>query len=152
MLLYNYKKGDNMKKVIIYEETNNELVSNKFLNFIISLVCYAIVLVFVSLMFKSFYISNEYYGLYALIAAFIITILNKTIKPVLIVLTLPITTITMGLFYPVINVMILYITSFLMGNNFTISGFFTAFFASIVISIFNIFMDGLIIKPITRGD
>ena len=58
----------------------------------------------------------------------------------------------MGLFYPVINVMILYITSFLMGNNFTISGFFTAFFASIVISIFNIFMDGLIIKPITRGD
>lgn len=141
-----------MKKVIIYEETNNELVSNKFLNFIISLVCYAIVLVFVSLMFKSFYISNEYYGLYALIAAFIITILNKTIKPVLIVLTLPITTITMGLFYPVINVMILYITSFLMGNNFTISGFFTAFFASIVISIFNIFMDGLIIKPITRGD
>ena len=141
-----------MKKVIIYEKANNELVRNKFLNFIISLVCYAIVLVFVSLMFKSFYINNEYYGLYALIAAFIITILNKTIKPVLIVLTLPITTITMGLFYPVINVMILYITSFLMGNNFTISGFFTAFFASIVISIFNIFMDGLIIKPITRGD
>lgn len=141
-----------MKKVIIYESNNNELVNNKILSFIISLVCYAIVLIFVSLIFESFYISNKYYGLYALIGALIITVLNKTIKPVLVVLTLPITALTMGLFYPVINVIILYITSFLMGNNFTISGFFTAFFASILISLFNVFMDGLIIKPITRKD
>jgi len=141
-----------MKKVIIYEGNNNYLVKNSLLNFIISLVCYAIVLIFVSLLFKSFYINNEYFGLYAVISALVITILNKTIKPVLVVLTLPITALSMGLFYPVINVIILYITSFIMGNNFNISGFFTAFFASILISIFNIFMDGLIIKPITRKD
>lgn len=142
-----------MKKVIIYEEkSSNELVKNKLLNFIVSLICYAIVLIFVSLLFKSFYINNEYFGLYAVIAALIITILNKTIKPILVILTLPITALSMGLFYPVINVIVLYITSFIMGNNFTISGFFTAFFASILISIFNIFMDGLIIKPMTRKD
>ena len=141
-----------MKKVIIYEEKNEDLVNNKILNFIISLVCYAIVLILVSLIFDSFYISNKYFGLYGVIAALIITILNKTIKPVLIVMTLPITALTMGLFYPVVNMIILYITSFLMGNNFNISGFFTVFFASILISIFNIFMDGLIIKPITRKD
>lgn len=141
-----------MKKLIIIEENNNNLVENKLLNFIISLVCYAIVLILVSLMFDSFYISNKYFGLYALISALIMTVLNKTIKPVLVVMTLPITALTMGLFYPVINVIVLYITSFLMGNNFNISGFFTAFFASIIISIFNIFMDGLIIKPITRKD
>jgi len=141
-----------MKKVIIIEENNNELVENKLLNFIISLVCYAIVLILVSLMFDSFYISNKYFGLYAVIAALIMTVLNKTIKPVLVVMTLPITALTMGLFYPVINVIILYITSFLMGNSFNISGFFTTFFASIIISIFNIFMDGLIVKPITRKD
>lgn len=142
-----------MKKVIIYEEKSSDyLVKNKLLNFIISLICYAIVLIFVSLLFKSFYINNEYFGLYAVISALVITILNKTIKPVLVVLTLPITALSMGLFYPVINVIILYITSFIMGNNFNISGFFTAFFASILISIFNIFMDGLIIKPITRKD
>jgi len=141
-----------MKKVIIYEGNNNYLVKNSLLFFIISLVCYAIVLIFVSLLFKSFYINNEYFGLYAVISALVITILNKTIKPVLVVLTLPITALSMGLFYPVINVIILYITSFIMGNNFNISGFFTAFFASILISIFNIFMDGLIIRPIKRKD
>jgi len=143
-----------MKKLIIIEEESNKdtLVKNKLVNFIISLVCYAIVLILVSLLFKSFYINNEYFGLYALISALIITILNKTIKPVLVILTLPITAITMGLSYPIVNVIILYITSFIMGNNFIISGFFTAFFASILISFFNIFMDGLIIKPITKGD
>ena len=143
-----------MKKLIIIEEESNKdtLVKNKLLNFIISLVCYAIVLILVSLMFKSFYINNKYFGLYAIISALIITILNKTIKPVLVVMTLPITALTMGLSYPIVNMIILNITSFIMGNNFNISGFFTCFFASILISIFNIFMDGLIIKPMTRKD
>lgn len=142
-----------MKKLIIIEEesTKNELVKNKIVNFIISLVCYAIVLIMVSLLFDSFYINSKYFGLYAVIAALIINILNKTIKPVLVVMTLPINIITMGLTYPIVNMIVLYITSFIMGNNFNISGFFTAFFASILISIFNIFMDGLIIKPITRN-
>lgn len=142
-----------MKKMIIIEEesTKNNLITNKLVDFLVSLVCYAIVLILVSLLFKNFYINNKYYGLYALISALIINILNKTIKPVLVIMTLPITALSMGLFYPVINVIILYITSFIMGDNFNIEGFLTAFIASIVISIFNIFMDGFIIKPITKG-
>lgn len=141
-----------MKKMIIVEEesTKNNLVKNKFVNFIISLVCYALVLILVSMLFKDFYINNKYYGLYAVIAALIIDILNKTIKPVLVVMTMPLTAITLGLSYPIVNMIILYLTSFIMGNNFNITGFFTAFFASILISIFNIFMDGFIIKPITK--
>lgn len=142
-----------MKKLIIIEEksTKNELVKNKVINFIISLVCYAIVLIMVSLLFDSFYINSKYFGLYAVIAALIINILNKTIKPVLVVMTLPINIISMGFTYPIVNMIVLYMTSFIMGNNFNISGFFTAFFASILISIFNVFMDGLIIKPIKRN-
>lgn len=141
-----------MKKMIIAEEesTKNNLVKNKFVNFIISLVCYALVLILVSMLFKDFYINNKYYGLYAVIAALIIDILNKTIKPVLVVMTMPLTAITLGLSYPIVNMIILYLTSFIMGNNFNITGFFTAFFASILISIFNMFMDGFIIKPITK--
>lgn len=141
-----------MKKKIIVEEesTKNNLVKNKFVNFIISLVCYALVLILVSMLFKDFYINNKYYGLYAVIAALIIDILNKTIKPVLVVMTMPLTAITLGLSYPIVNMIILYLTSFIMGNNFNITGFFTAFFASILISIFNMFMDGFIIKPITK--
>lgn len=141
-----------MKKMIIVEEesTKNNLVKNKFVNFIISLVCYALVLILVSMLFKDFNINNKYYGLYAVIAALIIDILNKTIKPVLVVMTMPLTAITLGLSYPIVNMIILYLTSFIMGNNFNITGFFTAFFASILISIFNMFMDGFIIKPITK--
>lgn len=141
-----------MKKMIIVEEesTKNNLVKNKFVNFIISLVCYALVLILVSMLFKDFYINNKYYGLYAVIAALIIDILNKTIKPVLVVMTMPLTAITLGLSYPIVNMIILYLTSFIMGNNFNVTGFFTAFFASILISIFNMFMDGFIIKPITK--
>ena len=139
-------------KIILYEENNNELISNKIVSFIISLICYAVVLILVSLIFKSMYINNEYFGLYALIAALIITILNKLIKPVLVIMTLPITVLTMGLSYPIVNVIILNLTSFIMGNNFNVSGFLTTFFASILISIFNIFMDGLIIKPLIKKD
>ena len=141
-----------MKKMIIVEEesTKNNLVKNRFVNFIISLVCYALVLILVSMLFKDFYINNKYYGLYAVIAALIIDILNKTIKPVLVVMTMPLTAITLGLSYPIVNMIILYLTSFIMGNNFNITGFFTAFFASVLISIFNMFMDGFIIKPITK--
>lgn len=143
-----------MKKMIIVEEesTKNNLVKNKFVNFIISLVCYALVLILVSMLFKDFYINNKYYGLYALLAALIIDILNKTIKPVLVVMTMPLTAITLGLSYPIVNMIILYLTSFIMGNNFNITGFFTAFFASILISFFNMFMDGFIIKPIAKDN
>ena len=63
---------------------------------------------------------------------------------------MPLTAITLGLSYPIVNMIILFLTSFIMGNNFNITGFFTAFFASILISIFNMFMDGFIIKPITK--
>lgn len=141
-----------MKKMIIIEEesTKNNLVKNKFVNFIISLVCYALVLILVSMLFKDFYINNKYYGLYAVIAALIIGVLNKTIKPVLVVMTMPLTAITLGLSYPIVNMIVLYLTSFIMGNNFNITGFFTAFFASILISIFNMFMDGFIIKPMLK--
>jgi len=113
---------------------------------------YAIVLITVSVLFTSFEINNEYFGLYALLASIIIYILNQTIKPVLTFITLPITVLSMGLFYPIVNVLILYITSFILGKgNFQITGFIAPFFIAIVISFLNIIMEGLILKPITKG-
>lgn len=143
-----------MGKRIIIEDISNKdkrvrLVSNKFFEWLLYMVGYAIVLITVSLLFdKTFYISNEYYGLYAMLAAIIIYILNQTIKPILFYLTLPITALTLGLFYPLINVFILNITSFILGDNFQIHGFLLSFIVAIVISILNIFMEGMIIKPI----
>ena len=146
-----------MKKRIIIEEVNNDkvtnhfkrLVNNKFFEWLLYMVGYAIVLIAVSVMFdNTFYINNQYYGLYAFIMAIIIYILNQTIKPILVHLTLPITALTMGLFYPIINVFILYIASFILGDNFQIHGIILPFIIAIVISILNMFMEGMIIKPI----
>lgn len=150
-----------MKKRIVIEEvvnTNNndfisKLISNKFAKWLLYMLCYAIVLVTVSCMFhKTFYISNQYYGLYAVIAAIVIYILNQTIKPILFYLTLPITALTMGLFYPIINVLILYITSFILGDKFQIHGIILPFVIAIVISILNILMEGMVIKPIINKE
>lgn len=146
-----------MKKRIIIEDVSNEnevfpfkrLINNKFFEWLLYMVGYAIVLIAVSLMFdNSFYINNQYYGVYAFLASIIIYVLNQTIKPILVYLTLPITALSMGLFYPIINVFILNITSFILGDNFYIHGFFLSFIIAIVISILNMFMEGMIIKPI----
>ena len=146
-----------LKKRIIIEDVGNlkernhfkKLVDNKFFEWLLYMVGYAVVLIAVSVMFsKTFYINNQYYGLYALIAAIIIYVLNQTIKPILFYITLPITALTFGLFYPIINVLILYITSFILGSNFQINGFVLPFVIAILISILNMFMEGMIIKPI----
>ena len=146
-----------LKKQIIVEEINNpkeerkfkRLISNKFFEWLLYMFGYAVVLIAVSCMFsKVFYINNQYYGLYAFVGAVIIYLLNQTIKPILFYITLPITALTFGLFYPILNVLILYITSFILGNNFQINGIVLPFVIAILISILNMFMEGMIIKPI----
>ena len=148
-----YLSGDYMKKMIIIDEENNnklqrkKIFNNAIIEWLLYMVGYAIVLITTSVFFDSLEINNAYFGLYALFAAIIIYVLNQTIKPLLFYLTLPLTALTFGIFYPVINVIVLYITSFILGNNFNINNIFIAFFISLFISILNVFMEGLIIKP-----
>lgn len=141
-----------LKKNLIIEEKQERrrLVKNKFCEWLLYMICYAVVLIFVSFLFKSISINLDYFGLYALIAAIIIYILNQTIKPVLFYLTLPITALTMGLFYPILNLLVLYLTSFILGDNFQISGIIIPFFIAILISFLNILMEGIVIKPIVK--
>lgn len=144
-----------MKKKIIIEENSQSLITNqkkkidKLIEWLIYMIGYALVLIIVSVIFKkSLIINNEYFGLYALLATIIIYILNQTIKPILVYLTLPLTALTLGLFYPIINVLILYITSLILGKNFQIKGLIIPFVIAILISLLNIFVEGTIIKPI----
>jgi putative membrane protein len=69
----------------------------------------------------------------ALIVAVLLTALNILIRPILVVLTLPITLITLGLFTLVINAFLFwFLSSFIQG--FSVSGFFAAFFGALVVS------------------
>ncbi len=70
----------------------------------------------------------------ALIAAIMLGLLNLIIRPILIILTLPVTIITVGLFVLVINASLFWFAaSFIDG--FSVAGFWPAFFGSIIVSI-----------------
>ena len=124
---------------------------NKYLDWLIHMIGYTLVLISVSIIFNdTIYIDNSYFGLWGLIAVIIIFILNKTIKPLLVWMTLPLTALTLGLFYPLINILILKITDFILGIHFEIRGTIFVFIVSIVISIMNAIMDNLIIDKMLK--
>lgn len=121
----------------------------KLLNLIIKIIGYTVILMATSMIFQNtIYIDNSNYGLWCLYASILIYLLNITIKPFLIWLTIPITGITLGLFYPFINLLILKIVSLILGEHFIIYGVFYAVFASILISVMNIVLDEFILKKI----
>lgn len=120
------------------------------LDWLLHYFAYAIILILVATYFKSFTIDDSHMYTYGMLATLIIFILNKTIKPIFLKLSIPLIGITAGLFYPVINVFILKITEWILGSHFDIKGVFTVFFIAILISLVNYLIDDLVIKPIIR--
>ena len=123
---------------------------DNILDWVLHFIFYAIVLVFVATYFDSFHIDDTHLYTYGILATLIIFILNKTIKPIIIWLTLPLTGITVGLFYPFVNVIILKLTEWILGSHFEIEGIWTVFFIAILISLMNLLIDNIIITPIMR--
>ena len=70
----------------------------------------------------------------ALVAGLALGFVNAIIKPILFVLTLPFTIVTLGLFIFVVNAICLALVAWLVPG-FTISGFWSALFGAIVISL-----------------
>lgn len=78
-----------------------------------------------------------------LAAALLLGIVNAIIRPIAVILTLPLTLVTLGLFLPVINAAMLGLVALLL-SGFQISGFWTAVGASIIVSITSWLALGLI--------
>lgn len=78
----------------------------------------------------------------ALITAIFLGIANSYILPVLTILALPITILTLGLFTFVINGLLVMIVSAIVPG-FKVDGIWSAIFFSIVMSLVNIFLQGL---------
>jgi putative membrane protein len=70
----------------------------------------------------------------ALVAAFVIGLLNTFVKPLLIILTLPVTVITVGLFLFVINALMFWAAASLL-DGFNVTGFTAALIGSVMYSI-----------------
>lgn len=79
-----------------------------------------------------------------IVSALLLGFANAIVKPLLIVLTLPLTFLTFGLFLLVINaLMILLVSSLVKG--FMVASFWTAFFASIFISVLSFLIASFVI-------
>lgn len=70
----------------------------------------------------------------AIIAAIILGFLNAVVRPILVVLTLPVSILTLGLFVFVINALLfMFAASFLQG--FSVAGFWPALWGSIIMTV-----------------
>lgn len=78
-----------------------------------------------------------------ILAGILLGVVNALIRPILILLTLPFTLITLGLFVLVINAAMLGLVSIFL-EQFTIAGFWAAFWGAIVISLTSWFTSYLI--------
>lgn len=79
----------------------------------------------------------------ALIAALVIGLLNMLVRPILVVLTIPITVITLGLFLFVINALMFWAASGLI-DGFHVSGFGAALLGSLIYSALGLVIDAVV--------
>lgn len=78
-----------------------------------------------------------------IVSALLLGFANAVLRPLLIVLTLPLTLLTLGFFLLVINALMLLLVARLV-DGFKISGFWTAFFASLFISLLSMALGALV--------
>jgi len=76
-----------------------------------------------------------------LVASLLLGILNTFIRPILMLLALPLLFYTLGLFMLVINALVLYFVSFLMGDHFQVNGFGSAFVGALIISVVSLLLN-----------
>jgi len=78
----------------------------------------------------------------AIVVAVVLGIVNTFIKPILLLLTFPLTILSLGLFYFVINALMVLLVSAIVPG-FKVSGFFWALIFSLVLSIVSFFLNSL---------
>ena len=76
----------------------------------------------------------------ALLAAAVIGLLNMVVRPVLVILTLPVTIVTLGLFLFVINALMFWAASGLLGG-FHVNGFLAALLGSLIYSLLGLLIE-----------
>ncbi len=86
----------------------------------------------------------------ALLVAVVLGLLNSFVKPILVVLTIPITLFTLGLFLLVINILIVEWAADLV-KGFTVKSWWSALWFSIIVSVFTTVIEGLV-KSKTEGE
>lgn len=94
-------------------------------------------------------VTNVYSGIQvdsvttAIIAAVVLALINTVVRPIVVLLTLPISMLTLGLFLLIINAGMLSLAAWLV-NGFEVGGFWDALIASFIISVVVALLSGLV--------
>lgn len=109
------------------------------MNFIVKILLSSLAVIIASYLLPGVYVESF---ITAIIIAVVLALLNVTVKPILVIFTIPITVFTLGLFLLVINaVVILMASSFVQG--FVVHGFWWALVFSVVLSVINALLTDL---------
>src|SRR5215218_10990695 len=77
------------------------------------------------------------------IVALVLAILNAIVRPILVLLTIPITIVTLGLFLLVINIIIVKLTDYLI-DGFEVRGLLSALLFSLIVSFFSSILNSIV--------
>ena len=119
------------------------------MNFIIKLFLNAIAVVIVAYILPGVHLLDFWH---AIILAAVLSLLNVSVKPLLIFLTIPATILSLGLFLLVINALIIELAAWIITPGFTVDSFWWALLFSILLSFVNGIFDKLTIKAEKRED
>jgi len=111
------------------------------MNFIVKILISTAAVMLAALIMPGVSIENNSFFT-ALLVALVLAFLNAVVRPVLTILSLPVTLVTLGLFMLVINAVIILLARGLV-TGFHVSGFWSALFFSIVLAIVNSVLEGI---------
>lgn len=132
------------------KKESNKVKVTKLIDWLLYMIGYTLVFLVVTSFFDSIYIDCKHIIIWSFIIVIVTYILNKTIKPILVTLTIPITGLTLGLFYPCINLFILKLVDWLLQGHFELENLWIALFVAILLSIVNIITEHIITKMINK--
>ena len=81
----------------------------------------------------------------ALIAALVLGLVNAVVRPILVILTLPVTLVTLGLFLFVINALLFWLVAEIV-DGFRVTGFGAALLGSILYSVITLLTSWLVLR------
>ncbi len=106
--------------------------------FLVTWIVSAATILLMSEVFSGFYVKDFKT---AFLVALLLAILNSTLRPVLKILTFPMTIMTLGLWNLVVNGLMFLLVDYFMAPNFTINSIWLAILASIIIAITRSFVE-----------
>ena len=110
------------------------------MGFLLRLVANALAILIVAWMLDGITVANWVTGL---LAGLVLALVNAIVKPILVILTLPLTLLTLGLFYFIVNAICLAIAAAITPG-FAIDGVLTTIIGALLISLFAWIINGVL--------